>query len=129
MDGLTHLIMAAAVTTDPLAIVFAVLPDAPLANAELKRARLPAPPTAYLWTHSFWPVIALAFFWPDAAFCWWSHIVLDIMTHDRVFAPRLLYPLPWRMRAPFGEWEYFNRSWFLGAGVTLCMLGWRISGL
>jgi hypothetical protein len=48
-----------------------------------------------------------------------SHLFLDFFTHGEDWAPQLLYPWSdWRV-SPFGEWEWFNRTWWAGFCLTL----------
>ena len=126
MDSVSHVVFAGALTLSPGAMVFSLLPDIPLFNTGMKRLRPLTPPSAYLWTHSIWPVLFLWSLWPDAAIGWASHILLDVLSHHRLFSPRILYPLTWHVGGPFGEWEFFNRAWCLGMGVTVCIVAYRM---
>jgi len=118
VDALTHIAFAAAVNPSPLTILGAVLPDVPAVR------RLKRPSVAYRITHSYWPVLMLAPFYPDLSLGWATHIALDIPTHGETFAPRLLYPLSdWHIPG-VGEWEFFNRTYWLGIAVTI--LAWIV---
>ena len=117
---MSHIILTSCLTMSPVATLCAVLPDVSMPRRE------DTPPKAYLWAHSIWPVLLLLPLSSDASIGWLSHILLDLLTHGRGFAPRLLYPLAWRIPGPFGEWEFYNRAWFLGLGVTLCIVVYRM---
>lgn len=56
-----------------------------------------------------------------------SHILLDLPTHGKQWAPPLLYPFS-EQRYSFGtEWEWFNRSWWQGLVLTLIWsLAWLV---
>lgn len=102
--------------------IAAIVPDVVLG---LKRAIRPT--VLYRFTHSLLGVFyftALASFTSDAAmftvlFAMLSHIVLDIPTHARLWAPRLLFPVTDEPVYVAEEWEWFNSSWCKGLGLTL----------
>lgn len=48
-----------------------------------------------------------------------SHILLDLPTHGKRWAPPLLYPFSEQRYSLGTEWEWFNRSWWQGLGLTL----------
>lgn len=125
MDVFSHAVAGAAVGAafgrPVLGAVCGVLPDLALAT----RKRLTLPPTAYNATHSALFVagvgllgaLALGTVVPLLAVL--SHILLDLPTHGRQWAPPLLYPFSERRYSMGTEWEWFNRSWWLGLGLTL----------
>ena len=100
--------------------VFGILPDLVLG---FKRRRFPT--QAYNLTHSLAFCAAVGVLWWGitgslvAFFAVLSHIVLDLPTHGRYWAPMLFYPIL-RKRFSFGEeWEWFSESWFIGLIVTV----------
>lgn len=133
MDFITHGVVGAAtgaVWGRPITgAVIAMAPDIPLIG---KRVLLP--PKAYVWTHSYlfaivWTVIALLVS-PEFSIVVFtalmSHLFLDMLTHEPLWSPRLAYP--WDKEfylkvAPFGEWEFFNASWWFGLGVSILWIG------
>lgn len=131
MDTVTHALLGVAVGasagalapqgTESLAVVgvcaaIAVLPDSPLF---LYRKRQKVPPKAYVISHSLWPVILIWFLWePIYAIAYLSHILIDIPTHNAAWAARLFYPFEWRFQC-FSEWEWGNRSWWVGLFFTI----------
>lgn len=98
----------------------AVLPDLVLG---VKRRKFPN--KAYKITHSWIGLLVCAFapgyiFWP-----YLSHILLDIPTHGKDWAPRLFYPSS--ICIPASEWEFFNISWWIGLilaflWVVVCLI-------
>ena len=121
MDILTHAVVGAVIGNGSIScIVAACLPDLVLG---IKRRK--EPPPIYKFTHSIFPVAVLLLcgFQLEAA-AWASHIILDIPTHGPVWSPNLLYPVHKKGFSCFGEWEFFNGSWFLGLflSVFLCLM-------
>lgn len=126
MDLLTHAVVGAATSWSVPAVVGSVLPDLP----QLFLKRTSEPSDWYKLTHS------LPFAWicymghPMLGVGVFSHIMLDCLTHGRRWSPFLLYPIKWQ---PFGgmfsEWEFFNRAWKFGLGVSLCYVAIRIGCL
>ena len=130
MDIISHAVAGAAVGTafghPIMGALFGVLPDLVLGVD-----RHINPPTAYNATHSatfvagvgllagvgLWSVVpALALL---------SHILLDLPTHGKRWAPPLLYPFSERRYSMGTEWEWFNRSWWQGLALTLAWsLAW-----
>lgn len=52
-------------------------------------------------------------------FCLLSHIILDLSTHGKNWAPPLLYPFN-KTRFSLGkEWEFGSLHWWLGLGITI----------
>lgn len=100
---------------------FALMPDFFLLS--IKRVKLPTP--MYTASHSlpFAAIIgatgALVGFGPVVFLALLSHILLDLPTHGKLWAPALFTPFSDR-RYSFGEeWEFFNDSWILGFIITL----------
>ena len=60
--------------------------------------------------------------------CLLSHIVLDLGTHGGDWAPPLFYPVVSKRFMPQQEWEFFNKSWFVGLLTTLlwCLLWFQL---
>lgn len=99
--------------------------------------RRPAPTLAYNVTHS----AAFAAFAAAAAYAYsgtnagaavglalLSHLILDLPTHGKQWAPVLLYPLS-NKRFSYGEeWEWFSYSWWGGFSVTIFWSGAWILG-
>lgn len=128
MDLVTHALVGAstgALFGHPLeGSLFGMLPDVGLASFR----RLERPPSFYIFCHS--PVFILLLglivylvdpsFLPCASLSVFSHIVLDIPTHGKLWAPRPFYPFS---EVSFslggGEWEWFNGIWYRGLGVSL----------
>lgn len=51
--------------------------------------------------------------------CYWTHIILDVLTHGDDWAPKLFAPFS-QKRCSFGDdWEWFNRSWWVGLTVAI----------
>lgn len=98
----------------------AVLPDLALG---IRRKSVPS--EAYNLGHSAFGValaVLLGSLWSQGLlvfFCLASHIVLDLPTHGKTWAPPLLYPFGCQ-RFSFGsEWEFFNYSWKRGLILTI----------
>lgn len=123
MDIITHAVTGAftgMVFNRPLAgAIIAVTPDIVLG---IRRRALPN--FLYNVTHSAGFVLLLAtgvwLVYADGSLALLvaaalaSHIVLDMHTHGKDWAPPLLFPLT-DYRDSFGnDWEWFNRSWWLG---------------
>lgn len=135
MDIITHALAGAATGAafgrPLLGAVVAVVPD----SALWLRPRQPRPPAAYRAAHGllapclagsaammlFGPAISALVF-----FAWLSHIVLDIPTHGADWSPRLFWPDERPVFTKFQEWEWFNRSWWLGLALTAI---WSITWL
>lgn len=129
MDIVNHALAGAATGYafgSPVAgAVFGVLPDLVLG---VRRQLVPTP--AYDLTHSLAFVLACGWAWWAvngtllALFALLSHIVLDLPTHGKQWAPVLLYPLH-RKRFSYGdEWEWFSASWWQGFVLTII---WSLS--
>ena len=108
-----------------LGAVFGVLPDVVIAT----KSRLQLPTEGYNFTHS---LTFLLFFglMGGGMFQSWvpflallSHLVLDIPTHGRIWAPPLLYPFNDRRFSLGEEWEWFNASWLKGLTLTIIWSG------
>ena len=122
MDIVTHAVTGAAtglVFGRPITgALIAVSPDIVLG---IKRRDLPS--IAYNVTHSGCFVLLLATgvslvlsleLGLLVAFSLLSHIVLDMNTHGKQWAPPLLYPFN-NYRDSYGDdWEWFNRPWWTG---------------
>ncbi len=129
MDILTHAAVGAAtglVYGHPVVgALVAVLPDIVLG---VKRKE--HPPESYYVLHSLtciavvFPILyslfgMMGFLVETIIMAWTSHIVLDAVTHGNAWCPRLLYPSEMHRGSPFGEWEWFNRSWWFGLSIAL----------
>lgn len=126
MDILNHAIAGASTGfyfNRPVEGAFlAILPDLVLG---LKRKSTPN--AAYRAMHSgliigaLGFVLAVLFGWPVALFVvatLSSHLVLDIPTHGVLWGTRLLYPIFNKGFTCFTEWEFFNRSWWIGLVIN-----------
>lgn len=126
MDIISHALAGAATGhafgAPIVGAVFGVLPDLVLGY---KRVNKPTQP--YNLTHS----LAFATFTPLAwglyfggqqgwlvFFALLSHLILDLPTHGKTWAPMLLYPYPRRFSLG-SEWEWFNKVWWRGFALTL----------
>lgn len=133
MDIISHALAGAATGTAfgrPFTgALLAVIPDLPIMGP-----RRQEPPLLYEVCHSLWFVVlascigALSGNGLLVLCCIGSHLVLDIPTHGPKWAPKLLWP----NRVIYytcEEWEFFNRSWFVGASITLlwCFLWLTLS--
>lgn len=136
MDILSHAVAGAAVGAaygqPVLGAVCGLLPDLALATPK----RLTLPTVAYNATHSLAIVLPLglaggALFGsvvPLLALL--SHILLDLPTHGKHWAPPLLYPFTKTRYSCGTEWEWFNRSWWQGFVLTLLWsLAWLFVSL
>ena len=124
MDLLSHAVAGASVGLafgNPwLGAVIGIAPDFVLGP---KRRTLPT--TLYNATHSLLSVTAIGLYiWvvfdsviPLLALL--SHLLLDIPTHGKEWAPTLLYPLSEKRYSYGEEWEWFNRSWIIGLCMTI----------
>lgn len=133
MDILSHAIAGAAVGQafgrPVLGAVCGVAPDLAL----LTWQRLSTPTAAYNAAHSalvlggagLLAAAASASVVPLLALL--SHLLLDVPTHGKQWAPPLLYPLSSKRYSMGTEWEWFNRSWWQGLGLTLTWsLAWLV---
>lgn len=139
MDVISHALAGAATGAafgrPLLGAAVAVVPD----SALWLRPRLARPPALYRAAHGglapllisalclplFGPTVALVVMW-----AWISHIVLDIPTHGPIWSPRLFWPDERAVFTKFKEWEWFNRSWWLGLSVTFIWSAiWLFFGL
>lgn len=124
MDIISHAMAGASVGVafgHPVAgAIFGVLPDLVL----LTPKRLAVPPARYKASHSMAFVAGagllgwLAFGTVAAPLALLSHILLDLPTHGALWGPQLLYPFSLRVYNYGEEWEWFNRSWWQGLGLT-----------
>lgn len=123
MDVLSHAAAGAATGSfygrPLLGALIAVIPD-----LVLPMQRVLMPPRAYKLTHNLAFVTAAALLSPPGFrglvfWCLLSHLFLDFFTHGEEWAPRLLYPWSDARVSPFGEWEWFNRTWWAGFCLTL----------
>jgi membrane-bound metal-dependent hydrolase YbcI (DUF457 family) len=124
MDLFSHAIagaaMGAAFGRPLVGAVCACLPDMVLG---LKRVA--SPTAAYTVTHSlvFCLIAATVGVWvglgPVVGLAVLSHLLLDLPTHGKAWAPALLYPFSERRFSFGGEWEFFNRYWFIGLIMTV----------
>lgn len=135
MDIITHALAGAATGAafgrPLLGAVVAVVPD----SALWLRPRQARPPAAYRAAHGLLAPclagsVAMMLFGPAISalvfFAWLSHIVLDIPTHGADWSPRLFWPDERPVFTKFQEWEWFNRSWWLGLALTAI---WSITWL
>lgn len=101
-----------------LGAIIAVIPDIPIFGP-----RRDTPPYLYKFTHSLvflfiFAIIGSLFELQHIVFfCLASHLVLDITTHGDKWYPRLLWPINYRIYCGV-EWEFYNRSWQIGACIT-----------
>lgn len=130
MDIFSHAIAGAAAgyaVGDPLSgAVAAIIPD-----LVLPRKRVATPPADYDLTHSLLFVLGLGVaawvlgFGVAGLLGLISHLVLDVPTHGKIWAPPLFYPFSKKRYSPFGqEWEWFDDTWWFGFAVLLiwCIL-------
>lgn len=123
MDIITHALAGAATGAfygkPVIGAVVAIIPDLVLG---IKRKEKPT--ELYNFTHSLLFVtavgsISLATF--SNLFLFWavlSHVILDLMTHGKVWAPTLFYPHS--KRFSYGEeWEWFNKDWWMGMAYSI----------
>lgn len=123
MDIFSHAIAGActgsAFGRPVLGAVIAIIPDIPIFGP-----RRDAPSNWYKVTHSVLFLIVgefigrmygVSFF---VFSCLGSHIILDITTHGRTWYPRLFWPIQYCIYSGT-EWEFFNRSWWIGAFLTI----------
>lgn len=62
--------------------------------------------------------------------CLLSHLVLDVPTHGKEWAPTLLWPFSSRRFSLGSEWEFFNASWSRGLDITIAWCAiWLLAGL
>ena len=87
--------------------------------------RRPLPTQLYNATHSVLSIIAvglpiwLIFGTPIPLLALLSHLLLDLPTHGKEWAPTLFYPLS-ETRYVYGEeWEWFSESWYVGLCFTI----------
>jgi len=123
MDILSHAIAGActgaAFGRPGLGAAIAVLPDIPLVGK-----RRDKPPVIYVVLHSL-PFVVVASlvgslwgFGVLCFFCLLSHIILDLPTHGKRWAPTLLWP--WKRKLIYWEeWEFFNKPWMWGLLLTV----------
>lgn len=130
MDILSHAIAGAssgAVFGRPiLGMVFGVLPDVVLGVQ-----RKAHPSVLYNLTHSWLAVAvagiaAVAFDTAAPILAVVSHIVLDLPTHGKQWAPPLLFPFSAKRYSMGDDWEWGNASWQRGLIVTFI---WSITCL
>lgn len=128
MDILSHAIAGAAsghvFGHEIYGALFAVLPD-----AVLGLRRKVCPTQLYKLTHSLasFPGVLVCLFAAGVpptivhavSLAWLSHIVLDIPTHGKLWAPRVLYPFTDARLGCFAEWEFFSPSWHRGLIFTI----------
>lgn len=107
--------------------LIAVVPDIPIFGPRRRK-----PSVLYKMTHTLLFVLIAAVLGAVLGvgwlvfFCLLSHLTLDIPTHGMQWAPRVLYPYSHKPLLNCGEWEFFNRQWFVGLGITI---GWIITWL
>lgn len=128
MDLISHAVAGAATGAafgrPVLGACVAVTPDLVLG---IKRRAVPN--TAYDITHcpAFACSIGLAIFAITNSIgiaacvtaCLVSHIALDLQTHCSRWAPKLLFPFAQHRHSCGDEWEWFNRSWWIGLITTI----------
>ncbi len=130
MDIVTHALTGAATGAafgrPLLGAVVAVVPD----SALWLRPRLARPPALYRAAHTLlaaWSagIITLLLTADNGAiagcvlWAWLSHIVLDFFTHAGEWAVRPFYGMSnWHPKI-FQEWEWLNRSWWLGLTIAI----------
>lgn len=100
--------------------IIAIIPDLVLG---IKRKQFPT--ELYNLNHSLVFVLSTGIFYWIAngsslvLFALFSHIILDLPTHGKIWAPPLFYPFNSR-RYSFGkEWEWFSQSWWIGFILTI----------
>lgn len=49
---------------------------------------------------------------------WLSHILLDIPTHGKQWAPMPIYPISTFAFRYFNEWEWLDETWFKGLALA-----------
>jgi len=124
MDIISHAIAGAAVGFHyGSPIVGALVGIAPDCVLSIKRLHYPT--NLYNHTHSIIPLVILGIYdyfyttQPIVFFALLSHIILDLPTHGKIWAPALFYPYS-KKRYSFGdEWEWFSTSWFTGLIITI----------
>ncbi len=129
MDIITHAVVGAAIGAKfghpVVGAIAGVIPDLCLGAS-----RKPLPTNLYNATHSlavlllalpftvFGASVALTVFFALA-----SHLLLDLPTHGRYWAPTLLWPSTKRFHLWFArEWEFFNRSWWVGLALAIAII-------
>lgn len=123
MDIVSHAVAGAAVGhafgQPLLGAAFGILPDIVLGIR-----RRAAPTAAYNLTHSLpftagaGALCALLWATPVPALALLSHLLLDVPTHGKQWAPTLFYPFS-SERFGFGEeWEFFSPCWWMGLLIT-----------
>jgi len=126
MDIVSHAIAGAATGAlwgHPVAgAVAAVLPDIVIAGP-----RRALPSTLYRFTHSYlaFLIVSLLVLFIEynlaaaIALAYLSHLWLDAVTHGEQWAPRFLWPLEMVCFKNIPEWEFGNRTWWLGLLITI----------
>ena len=131
MDIASHALagacMGAAFGRPLLGAVCAILPD-----LVLPVKRITEVTTSYTASHSLLVIV------PSGVSLWvitgsvvpllalLSHILLDIPTHSKAWAPALFFPLSSKRYSLGPDWEFFNASWCVGLTLT-CI--WSFSWL
>lgn len=121
MDIVSHIIFANALTGPNIySTIGAVIPDLTMIK------RKPYPDKYYLLMHS--PIMSIVLFIinPYLGIGHFSHIFLDFFTHGKDFAPRLFYPFSDYRITIFQEWEFFNKSFWIGLFIVLIAVAIRI---
>lgn len=124
MDIVNHAVAGAAVGAafgQPLlGAFFGVLPDLVLGPK-----RLTVPSRAYNFTHSLTFTVGMGITAgiiigsPLPLLALLSHLLLDLPTHGKVWAPPLLYPWSEHRYSYGDEWEWFSPSWWFGFALTM----------
>jgi hypothetical protein len=134
MDVFSHAIAGASVGSvfgNPwLGAFISITPDLVLGPY-----RKSAPPQLYNMTHSVLMTSAvglsiwIVFATPVVLLALYSHLILDIPTHGKEWAPTLFYPLSEKRYGCGEEWEWFNKSWFIGLAITTvwCVLCYMLT--
>lgn len=135
MDAVTHAVVGfatGATMGHPFIGAFAaVAPD--LALLSLRRRA--APTLGYRAAHSLVGLALLTGFGACfgvglvVAAAYASHLFLDVATHGRLWAPRLLVPFSSAYLSGFEEWDFFNGAWWVGVQLAawwifICALFW-----
>jgi len=128
MDIFTHAVVGAVaglqVNHPIVGAIAGVMPDVVLGvNRKL------APNIAYKLTHSLLIcavcsllLIAYTPYGVAVLAGWLSHIILDIPTHGKQWAPMPLYPFSNFAFRYFNEWEWLDATWFKGLALAISFI-------
>jgi membrane-bound metal-dependent hydrolase YbcI (DUF457 family) len=119
MDVISHIIFATSMQEPTLGVVIgAVLPDV----FALKRTTTPN--VFYKFTHSLSFPFILFFINFDIFIGVCSHIALDAITHGEKFSPQFFYPFSSLRIKGIMEWEFFNKTYFIG--LLIIVISWCV---